>query len=65
MGHLLLAGQLKLACLKPVFHLALFFARTNKKQMRSDGNVVSVCRQPVKLLFALFARTNSPSGKPA
>ncbi len=50
---------------KPVFHLAIFFARTSKKRMWLDGDVVSVCRQPINLLFSLFARTSSQSGKQA
>ena len=50
---------------KPVFHLAIFIARTSKKGMRLGGEVFNVCRQPVKLLFSLLARTKLLSGKQA
>ena len=51
-------GELSCFRLKPVFHLAIFFARTSKKRMRLAGDVGSVCRQPITLLFSLFARTD-------
>ncbi len=44
--------------LKPVFHLAILFARTSKQRMWLAGDVVSVGRQPIKLLVFFSVRAN-------
>ncbi len=50
--------------IKPVFHLANLFARTEKKQLDLAGDQHCRHHQPITFAFCLFVRTNSPSGKP-
>ena len=55
---------------KPIFHLATFFARREAKTRIWQRDWLKLTGEKIRreqvgsfLLFCLFARTNSPSGK--